>query len=52
MKTILKIKKLLTKRSDYGIIVKRLTKGAKNENETEAAQTQSGSGVFDQDLEN
>ncbi len=30
----------------FGIIVKRLTKDAKHENEMEAAKTQSGSGVF------
>lgn len=51
-----KVKKTLEKGLTYGdvfgIIVKRLTKDAKNENEAEAAQTQSGSGVFDQDLEN
>ncbi|WP_329493981.1 hypothetical protein [Caproiciproducens sp. CPB-2] len=36
----------------FGIIVKRLTKDAKRESKAEAAETQSGSGVFDQDLEN
>jgi hypothetical protein len=46
------LEKGLTYGDVFGIIVKRLTKDAKNENETEAAQTQSGSGVFDQDLEN
>ena len=29
----------------FGIIVKRLTKDAKRQNDTEAAETQSGSGV-------
>ena len=41
------LKKGLTYGDVFGIIVKRLTKDAKHESETEAKEIQSGRGVFE-----